>query len=54
LDGRGCAGNWVGRTDGRIFLAFVEHVLCPSPRPGDVVVMDNPGSHKATRMCEPD
>jgi transposase len=34
-------------TDGDIFLAYVEHVLCPALRPGDVVVMDNLSAHKA-------
>lgn len=33
-------------TDGDIFLAYVEHVLCPALRPGDVVVMDNLSAHK--------
>ena len=28
-------------TDGEIFLAYVEHFLCPQLRPEDVVVMDN-------------
>jgi transposase len=34
-------------TDAEIFLAYVEHLLCPALRPGDVVVMDNLSSHKA-------
>ena len=25
-------------TDGDIFLAYVEHILCPALKPGDVVV----------------
>lgn len=33
-------------TDGDIFLAFVEQVLCPALKPGDVGVMDNLSSHK--------
>ena len=33
-------------TDAEIFLAYVEHVLCPALKPGDVVVMDNLSSHK--------
>ena len=28
-------------TDGDIFLAYVEQVLCPRLRPGQVVIMDN-------------
>ena len=33
-------------TDGDIFLAYVEHILCPALKPGHVVVMDNLSSHK--------
>ena len=33
-------------TDGEIFLAYVEHFLCPQLRPEDVVVMDNLSAHK--------
>lgn len=33
-------------TDGEIFLAYVEHLLCPVLGPEDVVVMDNLSAHK--------
>ena len=33
-------------TDTSIFLAFVKHVLAPTLRPGQVVVMDNLPAHK--------
>ena len=33
-------------TDADIFLAYLDHCLCPQLRPGDVVVMDNLSSHK--------
>jgi transposase len=33
-------------TDGDVFLAYLEHVLCPQLQPGDVVVMDNLSAHK--------
>lgn len=33
-------------TDGDVFLAYVEQVLCPRLRPGQVVVMDNLTAHK--------
>lgn len=33
-------------TDADIFLAYLEHVLCPELRPNDVVVMDNLSAHK--------
>lgn len=35
-------------TDGDIFRAYVEHVLCAALKPGDVVVMDNLSSHKVS------
>jgi transposase len=33
-------------TDGDIFLAYLDHCLCPLLHTGDVVVMDNLSSHK--------
>ena len=33
-----------------VFLAYVEQVLVPSLRPGDVVVMDNLSAHKDSRV----
>ena len=35
-----------GPINGRSFLAYVEQILIPTLKPGDVVVMDNLGSHK--------
>ena len=35
-----------GPINGDWFLAYVEQVLIPTLKPGDVVVMDNLGSHK--------
>lgn len=35
-----------GPVNGRIFLAYVEKILAPTLAPGDVVVLDNLGSHK--------
>ena len=39
-------------TDADIFLAYIEHVLCPALKPGDVVVMDNLSSHKVNGVRE--
>ncbi len=39
-------------TNAEIFLAFLDPVLCPALRPGDVVVMDNLSSHKVTGVRE--
>ena len=36
-----------GPINGICFLAYVEHQLVPTLKPGDIVVMDNLGSHKA-------
>jgi transposase len=33
-------------TDGDVFLAYLEQVLCPQLRPGQVVIMDNLSAHK--------
>ena len=35
-----------GATNGDVFLAYVTHVLAPTLRPGDIVVMDNLRAHK--------
>jgi transposase len=35
-----------GPIDGQSFQTYVEKVLVPTLRPGDVVIMDNLGSHK--------
>ena len=39
-------------TDREIFLAYLDEVLCPKLRPGDVVVMDNLSSHKVNGVRE--
>ena len=39
-------------TDADVFRAYVNHVLVPSLRPGDIVVMDNLASHKVTGVAE--
>ncbi len=36
-----------GPINGQRFQAYVEQLLVPTLRPGDVVIMDNLGSHKA-------
>ena len=39
-------------TDGDVFLAYPEHVLCPKLQSGDVVVMDNLSAHKVAGVRE--
>lgn len=38
-----------GATDRAAFDAYVEHVLCPTLRPGDIVVMDNLAAHRSPK-----
>ncbi len=54
LDAAGVRCSMVvdGAVNGDIFEAFVEWVLAPVLRPGDVVVMDNLSSHKRQRTRE--
>ena len=35
-----------------VFEAYVEQVLAPSLRPGQVVILDNLGAHKGERVRE--
>jgi transposase len=39
-------------TDAEIFLTYLDRVLCPKLRAGDVVVMDNLSSHKVAGVRE--
>jgi transposase len=39
-------------TDGEVFRAYVEQVLCPKLQAGDVVVMDNLAAHKVRGIRE--
>jgi len=46
LDGPNACMTIDGATNPEIFEAFVREILVPILRPGDIVVMDNPGAHK--------
>jgi transposase len=50
LDGTTAAMVIEGPTDADVFEAYVEQVLVPSLRPGDIVVMDRLGPHKVPRI----
>jgi transposase len=39
-----------GPINGRCFRAYVEQLLVPTLRPGDIVIMDNLGSHKSAAV----
>lgn len=41
-----------GATDAAVFRAYVKHVLAPTLRPGEIVVMDNLSSHKSPEIRE--
>jgi transposase len=46
-----CAGLiFEGATDAEAFATFVEKILVPTLKPGDIVVMDNLSSHKSERV----
>jgi hypothetical protein len=50
LDGSTAAMVIEGATDRDVFEAYVQEVLIPSLRPGDIVVMDNLAPHKSPRI----
>lgn len=39
-------------TDTDVFLAFLDQVLCPKLKPGQIVVLDNLSAHKAPAVQE--
>jgi transposase len=41
-----------GPINGAKFLAYVEQILAPTLRPGDIVIMDNLSSHKSAAVRE--
>lgn len=52
IDGIACSTVVDGAVNADVFEAFVEQVLVPELRPGDVVIMDNLSSHKRQRTRE--
>lgn len=52
LDGQTACMALAGATDRAAFREFVRHVLAPTLRPGDVVVMDNLSAHKDTQVLQ--
>jgi transposase len=41
-----------GATTSRVFATYMERVLAPALRPGQVVVRDNLGAHRPKRIRE--
>ena len=52
LEGMGPSLTVEEATTAVVFEAYVERVLAPSLRPGQVVVMDNLGAHRTKRVRE--
>lgn len=50
MDGVRCSTVVDGPVNADVFAAFVEQVLCPTLKAGDMVVMDNLSSHKSARV----
>ena len=46
LEGLGASAVFDGPIDNPTFLAYIEQILVPTLRPGDVVVLDNLAVHK--------
>jgi transposase len=47
LNGSSACVTIEGATDAEVFRAYVQHALCPTLSPGDVVIMDNLSPHKS-------
>jgi transposase len=41
-----------GATDGEVIESFVEHILVPKLKAGDIVVLDNVGAHKPASVLK--
>ena len=52
LDGMTSMMTIEGGTDTDVFLAYVDNVLGPTLRPGDIVVLDNLAAHRHARVRE--
>jgi len=52
LDGSAVCMAVDGSTDTEVFRAYVNQALCPSLRPGDIVIMDNLSPHKSSQTID--
>ena len=50
LEGMGPSMAIAGSTTKEVFEAYVEHFVAPTPRVGQVVIMDNLSAHKGERV----
>jgi len=51
-NGMRCSMTLDGPVNRDAFEAFVQQILCPALKPGDIVVMDNLSSHKGAKVKE--
>ena len=51
LDGTTESVVFPGAVDRKMFDAYIEKILTPSLRPGDIVIMDNLSVHKSQKAC---
>lgn len=52
IEGMRCSTVVDGAVNADVFEAFIEQVLVPQLKLGDIVVMDNLSSHKRDRTCQ--
>ncbi len=50
LDGTTACMHLSGAADTAAFVTYIEQVLCPTLKPGDIVVMDNLSVHKSPEV----
>ena len=50
IEGMGSCVAVVGNTTAAVFEAYVAQVLAPSPKRGQVIVLDNLAAHKGERV----
>ncbi len=50
LDGSTACMHLAGAADTAAFLTYIGQVLCPTLKPGDIVVMDNLAVHKSPQV----
>lgn len=52
LDGSTECMVFSGALNRKLFESYVEHMLAPTLRPGDIVVMDNLRAHKSSKVVD--
>jgi transposase len=52
IEGMGATMTVEGSTTQKVFEAYVEKVLAPTLRPGQVVILDNLGAHKGNKVLK--